>query len=100
MSTLAEIEKAVPQFWAEEMAELEQFIRRARREKERVGKSSLRDIEPVSVGRILQSLGMRDESNRDHSPAIARSRSVRPTLVFASAQRTTRFWASSRATRG
>ena len=37
MSTLAEIEKAVPQFSAEELAELEQFIRRARREKERAG---------------------------------------------------------------
>jgi hypothetical protein len=28
---------------------------------------------------------------RDHSPAIAMSRSVRPTFVLASAQRTTRF---------
>src|SRR5207249_874228 len=62
MSTLAEIEKAVPQFSAEELAELEQFIRKARREKERAQrKPSLRDIEPVSVGRILQPLGTRDE---------------------------------------
>lgn len=61
MSTLAEIEKAVPQFSAEELAELEQFIRKARREKERARKPSLRDIEPVSVGRILQPLGTRDE---------------------------------------
>jgi hypothetical protein len=61
VSTLAEIEKAVPQFSVEELAQLEQFVRRARREKERMGKSSLRDIEPLSVGRVLQPLGTRDE---------------------------------------
>jgi hypothetical protein len=61
VSTLAEIEKAVLQFSAEELAELEQFIRRARREKASAGKSSLRDLEAVSVGRILQPLGPRDE---------------------------------------
>ena len=32
-----------------------------RTEKERARKPSLRDIEPVSVGRILQPLGTRDE---------------------------------------
>ncbi len=61
MSTIAEIEKAVPQLSAEELAKLEQFIRKARREKERGRKPSLRDIEPVSVGRILQPLGTRDQ---------------------------------------
>ena len=60
MSTIAEIEMAVPQFSAEELAELEQFIRKARREKERERKPNLRDIEPVSVGRILQPMGTRD----------------------------------------
>jgi hypothetical protein len=61
MSALAEIEKAVPQFSVEELAELEQFIRKARREKEHARKPSLRDIVPLSVGRILQPLGTRDQ---------------------------------------
>ena len=61
MSTIAEIEKAVPQFSAKELAELEQFIRKARREKECARKPSLRDIEPASVGRILQPLGTREQ---------------------------------------
>jgi hypothetical protein len=45
MSTLAAIEKSVPQFSAEE---LEQIIRKARREKEQARKPSLRDTGPVS----------------------------------------------------
>lgn len=57
---LTDIGKAVPQLSAEELAELELFIRKARREKERAGKPSLRDIEPVSVGTILQPLGTRN----------------------------------------
>jgi hypothetical protein len=61
VSTLADIEKAVPQFSADELAELEQFIRSARREKEHARKPSLRGIEPVSVGRILRTVGTRDE---------------------------------------
>ena len=61
MSTIGEIEKAVPQLSAEELARLEELIRKARREKEIVGKPTLRDIEPVSVGRILQPLGTRDQ---------------------------------------
>ena len=61
MSTIGEIERAVPQLSAEELAKLEQFIRKARREKERSSKLSLRKIEPVSVGRILRSLGTRDQ---------------------------------------
>lgn len=61
MSTLAELEAAVPQLSAEELAELEQFIRKTRREKESAQKPSLRDIKPVSVGKILRPLGTRDE---------------------------------------
>jgi TATA-binding protein-associated factor Taf7 len=61
MSTIAEIEKAVPQLSAEELAELEQFIRKTRRARERARTPSLRDIEPVSVGRILQPLGTREQ---------------------------------------
>ena len=61
VSTLAEIEKSVSQFSAEELAALEQIIRKARRAKEQVQKSSLRDANPVSVGKILKPIGTRDE---------------------------------------
>jgi hypothetical protein len=61
MSTLAEIEKSIPHFSAEELAELEQIIRKARREKEQARKPSLRDIDPVSVGTIFKPIGTRDE---------------------------------------
>jgi len=61
VSTLAEIEKYISQFSAEELAELERIIRKARREMEQAQKPSLRDTNPVSVGRILKSIGTRDE---------------------------------------
>jgi len=61
MSTITEIEKALPKLSAEELAKLEQFVQKARREKERSGKSSLREIKPVSVGKILRPLGTRDQ---------------------------------------
>ena len=61
MTTLAEIEKSVSQFSAEELAELEQIIRKARRAKEHAQKPSLRDADPVSVGEILKPIGTRDE---------------------------------------
>jgi TATA-binding protein-associated factor Taf7 len=61
MTTLAEIEKSVSKFSAEELAELEQIIRKARREKEHAQKPSLRDADPVSVGEILKPIGTRDE---------------------------------------
>lgn len=58
MSTLAEVEAAVPQLSAEELAELEQFIRKTRREKEQAQRPSLRDIQPVSVGKIYSALDL------------------------------------------
>ena len=61
MSTLAEIEKSVAQLSAEELAELELIIRKARRAKEQSQKPSLRDTNPVSVGTILKPIGTRDE---------------------------------------
>ena len=61
MSRIAEIEKAVPQLSPEELAKLEEVVRQARRDKERTDKPSLRNIEPVSVGKILQPLGTRDQ---------------------------------------
>jgi hypothetical protein len=61
MSTLAEIEKAVPQLSVSELATLEEFVRNVRRTHEGSLKPTLRNIEPVSVGRILRPLGSRDE---------------------------------------
>jgi hypothetical protein len=61
VSTLADIEKSIPQFSAEELAKLEEIIRKARRQKEQARKPSLRDTDPVSVGTILKPIGTRDE---------------------------------------
>ena len=61
MSTLAEIETAVPDLTAEELLELEQFVRRTRQQKAGAVRPSLRDLEPVSAGGMLRPLGTRDE---------------------------------------
>jgi hypothetical protein len=62
MSTLAEVEAAIPQLSAEELAELERLVAKLRREKESAqqqGKRpSLRDIKPVSVGAIRSALDL------------------------------------------
>ena len=61
MSILADIEKSIAQFSAEELAKLEEIIRKARRQKEQARKPSLRDTDPVSVGTILKPIGTRGE---------------------------------------
>ena len=61
MSTLAEIEAAVPQLTASELAELEQFIRRAKREKAVTPARSVLDMEPLNLGQMLRPLGTREE---------------------------------------
>lgn len=61
MSTLAEIEQAVPQLSAEELAELERFVRHARREKSREAGVSVFDLPPLDLGRMLRPLGDREE---------------------------------------
>jgi TATA-binding protein-associated factor Taf7 len=61
MGTLAEIEKFVSHFSAEELAELEQIIRKARREKEQVQNPRMRNTDPISVGTILKPIGTRNE---------------------------------------
>ena len=61
MSTLAEVEAVVVNFPADQLAELEQFVRKTLKEKTKSEKPSLRDLEPVSVGKILRPLGSRDE---------------------------------------
>ena len=61
MSTLAEIESAVHFLSAEELAELELFVRKAKQEKAAPKRHSIMDIEPSSLGGMLRPLGTRDE---------------------------------------
>jgi hypothetical protein len=61
MNTLAEVEAAVPQLSAEELAELERFVRIARLTKTKVGGRSPLDLPPLDLGRMLKPLGSRVE---------------------------------------
>lgn len=61
MNTLAEVEAAVPQFSAEELAELEQCIRQARLKKNQGGGRSPLELPPLDLGRMLKPLGTREE---------------------------------------
>jgi len=61
MSTLAEIEKAIPQLSVEELAELESFVRQAKRAKTAPQTHSVMDMEPLNLGRMLRPLGTREE---------------------------------------
>ncbi len=61
MNTLAEVEAAVPQLSAEELAELERFVRNARLRKINGGGRSALDLPPLDLGRMLKPLGYRGE---------------------------------------
>ncbi len=61
MSTLAEIEEVVPRLSAEELAELERFVRQARRSKAKAAGVSVFDLPPLEVGAMLRPLGDREE---------------------------------------
>ena len=61
MSTLAEIEAAIPQLTTAELAELEQFVREAKRGKMTVPQHSVLDIKPSNLGKMLRPLGTREE---------------------------------------
>jgi hypothetical protein len=61
MSTLAEIEAAVPKLSAEELAELERFVHAERRKASSSQTHSVLDIPTVSVGRILRPLSPEDD---------------------------------------
>lgn len=61
MSTLAEIEAAIPQLTIGELAELEQFLRKAKREKAAEPGRSVLDMEPLNLGTMLRPLGTREE---------------------------------------
>ena len=61
MSTLTEVEAVVAQFSAEQLAELEQFVRQTRLEKARGAGRSALDLPPLDLGRMLQPLGTREQ---------------------------------------
>ena len=61
MSTLAEVQAALPQLSIHELAELEQFVRKARLEKAKgIGGSAL-DLPPLELGELKRPLGSREE---------------------------------------
>ena len=61
MSTLAEIEAAIPKLTASELAELEQFLRKAKRAKGTASAGSVLDMKPLDLGQMLRPLGTREE---------------------------------------
>lgn len=61
MSTLAEIEAAVPKLNAEELVELEKFVQNERRKAAQPAGHSVLDIPSVHVGRILKPLSADDD---------------------------------------
>lgn len=60
MSTLAQIEAAIPQLGMEELSHLERFVHslRVRRLKER---RSAFDLDPLRLGKVLKPLGAEDD---------------------------------------
>jgi hypothetical protein len=61
VSTLAEVEAVVRRFSAEELAELERFVRKARLTKAKGSGRSALDLPPLDLGRMLKPLGTREE---------------------------------------
>lgn len=61
MNTLPEIEAVVAHLSAEQLAELEQFVRRTRLEKGRCTGPSALDLAPLDLGQMLQPIGDREE---------------------------------------
>jgi hypothetical protein len=61
MSTLTEIEAAVPGLSTQELAELERFVQEARRKAAPSVGHSVMDIPAVNVGRILRPLSSDDD---------------------------------------
>jgi hypothetical protein len=60
MSTLSEVEAAVPQLTVKELAELERFVPHTRLQKSQgTGRSAL-DLPPLGLGRMLKPLGTRE----------------------------------------
>jgi hypothetical protein len=61
MGTLAEIEAAIPKLSPEELAQLEQSVREARRYRDQNEAISAFDLLPLDLGRVLRPLGPQDD---------------------------------------
>jgi hypothetical protein len=61
MSTLAEVEAVVRHFSADELVELERFVRQARLTKAKGNGRSALDLPPLDLGRMLKPLGTRED---------------------------------------
>jgi hypothetical protein len=61
MSTLAEIEAALPQLPVQEMVKLEQTIGELKRKRDTRPRKSLRDMKPMHGGKMLNPLGPDDD---------------------------------------
>ncbi len=60
MSTLTEVEAAVPQLSVKELIQLEQFVRQTRLVKIQQTGSSALELPPLDLGRMLTPLGDRE----------------------------------------
>jgi hypothetical protein len=61
VSTLAEIETAVPGLGLRELSQLEHLVRSTRLQRERQSRPSALDLPPLSLGTVLQPLGPDDD---------------------------------------
>lgn len=61
MSTLLEIENAVPQLGESELSHLEQFVRLLRLQRAGKRRQSALDLPPLQLGRVLQPLSSEDD---------------------------------------
>lgn len=61
MGRLAEIEAAIPKLSLEELAELEQAVRKARQVRDRNRSVSAFDLPPLDLGRVLRPLNLQDD---------------------------------------
>lgn len=61
MSTLAEIETAVPSLGLDELSDLERFVRTLRLKRSKDVKPSALDLPPLKLGRMLKPLGSEDD---------------------------------------
>ncbi|MFZ4766643.1 MAG: hypothetical protein ACOYMN_16950 [Roseimicrobium sp.] len=61
MSTLAEIETAVPGLGLSDLSHLEHLVRTMRLKRERQSRPSALDLPPLRLGTVLQPLGPDDD---------------------------------------
>jgi hypothetical protein len=71
MSTLAEIERAVPLLEIADLGNLERFVRAVRLRRTQPARPSAFDLPPLSLGEVLTPLGVEEDL-----VAITRSRST------------------------